>query len=57
MKEIIIIVLWISGAGYRLGEAESWKDCEDAMIALEKLNVETSCHLHEVSIRPKKRPW
>lgn len=57
MKEAIVLVLWLSGVGFQLGQADSWEDCEAAMSALDKLNLETSCHLMDVPVRPKKRPW
>lgn len=57
MKEAIVLVLWISGVGFHLGEADTWEDCDAAMSALDKLQIETSCHLMDVPIRPKRRPW
>ncbi len=57
MKEAIVLVLWLSGVGFQLGQADSWEDCDVAMSALDKLNLETSCHLMDVPVRPKKRPW
>jgi predicted phosphatase len=56
MKEVIVLLIWVNGAGYNLAEADSWNDCQEAMTALDKLNLETTCHLFEMSIRPKRRP-
>ena len=42
----IVLILWIQGAGFHLGYTDSWTDCQGAVDALERLGVETSCHLN-----------
>ena len=41
----VLLILWVNGVGYILGESDSWDKCVKAMDALKAVNVETTCRI------------
>ena len=42
---MIALIIWIGGFGYAYDVRPSWDECQAAMTALNKVGIESSCHI------------